>query len=57
MKFNGRSAENYDQAQDAYAIEVPADMTARRALGAAMRENYTRMFGHDHSEVVGRLLD
>jgi phenylpropionate dioxygenase-like ring-hydroxylating dioxygenase large terminal subunit len=58
VKFNGRSAENYDQAQDAYAIQVPADMSARRALGAAMRENYTRMFGHDHSEATDcELLD
>jgi len=58
VKFNGRSAENYDKTQDAYAIQVPADVTARRALGAAMRENYTKMFGHDHSEATDcELLD
>jgi len=58
VKFNGRSAENYEREKDAFAITVPAGMTARRALGAAMRENYTKMFGYDHSEATDcELLD
>jgi len=58
VKFNGRSAENYEKSQDAYAIEVPAGLTARRALGAAMRESYTKSFGHDHSQATDcELLD
>lgn len=58
VKFNGRSAENYEKEQDAFAVTVPPGQTARRALGAAMRENYTRMFGHDHSEATDcELLD
>ena len=58
VKFNGRSAENYEDNKDAFAVKVPQGMTARRALGAAMRENYTKMFGHDHSEATDcELLD
>jgi phenylpropionate dioxygenase-like ring-hydroxylating dioxygenase large terminal subunit len=58
VKFNGRSAENYEKSKDAYAIEVPAGLTARRALGAAMRESYTKSFGHDHSQATDcELLD
>lgn len=58
IKFNGRSAENYDASQDAFAIQVPEGMTARRALGQAMRENYTKSFGHDHSHATdAELLD
>jgi phenylpropionate dioxygenase-like ring-hydroxylating dioxygenase large terminal subunit len=58
IKFNGRSAENYDPSSDAYAVKVPPGETARHALGAAMRENYTKMFGHDHSHATdAELLD
>jgi len=58
VKFNGRSAENYDPSQDAFAIKVPPGSTAREALGAAMRENYTKLFGHDHSQATDcELLD
>ncbi len=58
VKFNGRSAENYEKDKDAFAITVPSGVTARRALGAAMRENYTKLFGHDHSEATDcELLD
>jgi phenylpropionate dioxygenase-like ring-hydroxylating dioxygenase large terminal subunit len=58
VKFNGRSAENYEENKDAFAVKVPPGVTARRALGAAMRENYTKMFGHDHSEATDcELLD
>ncbi|HUI61262.1 MAG TPA: aromatic ring-hydroxylating dioxygenase subunit alpha [Steroidobacteraceae bacterium] len=58
VKFNGRSAENYDAQQDAYAVKVPEGVSARRALGQAMRENYTKLFGHDHSDATDcELLD
>ena len=58
IKFNGRSAENYDEGGDAFAVQVPEGMTARRALGEAMRDNYTKSFGHDHSEATdAELLD
>jgi phenylpropionate dioxygenase-like ring-hydroxylating dioxygenase large terminal subunit len=58
IKFNGRSAENYDEGGDAFAVQVPEGMTARRALGEAMRDNYTKSFGHDHSQATdAELLD
>jgi hypothetical protein len=59
IKYNGRSADNYDGTPaDPYAVKVPDGMTARRALGEAMRENYTKMFGHDHSQATdAELLD
>jgi phenylpropionate dioxygenase-like ring-hydroxylating dioxygenase large terminal subunit len=58
IKFNGRSAENYDAAGDAFSVKVPDGVTARRALGQAMRENYTKTFGHDHSQATdAELLD
>jgi phenylpropionate dioxygenase-like ring-hydroxylating dioxygenase large terminal subunit len=57
-KFNGRSAENYDPGADAYSVKVPEGMTARRALGEAMRGYYTKAFGHDHSQATdAELLD
>lgn len=60
IKYNGRSADNYegDAAADPYAVKVPEGMTARAALGEAMRANYTKMFGHDHSHATdAELLD
>jgi phenylpropionate dioxygenase-like ring-hydroxylating dioxygenase large terminal subunit len=58
IKFNGRTAENYDPSTDAYSVKVPQDTTARRALGEAMRANYTKSFGHDHSQATdSELLD
>jgi len=58
IKFNGRSAENYDPDADAFAVKVPDGVTARQALGEAMRENYTKIFGHDHSHATdAELLD
>jgi len=58
IKFDGRSAENYDASQDAFAIKVPAGITARRALAQAMRVSYTKAFGHDHSQATdAELLD
>ena len=52
VKYNGRSAENYDPESDIYAVDVPEGKSAREALGDAMRENYTKLFGHDHSEAT-----
>jgi phenylpropionate dioxygenase-like ring-hydroxylating dioxygenase large terminal subunit len=58
IKFNGRSAENYDAGGDAFSVQVPEGVTARRALGEAMRENYSKTFGHDHSQATdAELLD
>ncbi|MEG3124201.1 aromatic ring-hydroxylating oxygenase subunit alpha [Sphingomonas sp. GB1N7] len=58
IKFNGRSAENYEAAGDPFAVKVPDGSTARLALGEAMRENYSKMFGHDHSQATdSELLD
>ena len=58
VKFNGRSAENYDPTADAHSVRVPDNTTARRALGQAMRDNYTKLFGHDHSQATdAELLD
>jgi phenylpropionate dioxygenase-like ring-hydroxylating dioxygenase large terminal subunit len=44
IKYNGRSADNYDD--DPYAVTVPKGMSARRALGDAMRANFAKTFGH-----------
>ena len=58
IKFNGRSAENYDAGADKFAVTVDAGQTARLALGQAMREGYTRETGYDHSDATdAELLD
>lgn len=58
IKFNGRSADSYDAAADPFAVEVPEGSTARLALGEAMRANYSKTFGHDHSQATdAELLD
>ena len=58
VKYNGRSAENYDPDSDPFKIEVPEGVSARRALGSNFREYYTEIFGHDHSEATdAELLD
>lgn len=59
IKYNGRSADNYEgNPDDPYAVKVPEGVSARHALGEAMRANYTRMFGHDHSHATdAELLD
>lgn len=58
IKFNGRSADSYDAGADPFAVKVPEGSTARLALGEAMRENYTKTFGHDHSHATdAELLD
>ena len=57
-KYNGRSADNYDPEKDSYNIQVPEGETARRALGAAMRQTSEQMFGGDYSGVSeAELLD
>jgi phenylpropionate dioxygenase-like ring-hydroxylating dioxygenase large terminal subunit len=64
VKYNGRSADNYDTAsegaaeEDGFNVKVPAGVTARKALGESMRAGYTKMFGHDHSYATdAELLD
>ncbi len=58
IKFNGRSADNYDPAADPYAVDVPAGTTAREALGAAMRKAYTDQTGYSHEDATdSELLD
>lgn len=58
IKFNGRSAENYDASRDAFAVKVAEGVTARRALGEAMRENYANATGHNHDHATdAELLD
>ena len=51
IKYNGRSSDNYDPSGDPYAVQVPEGMTARAALGAAMRKNYAEQAGYslDHA--------
>jgi len=44
IKYNGRSADNYDDSP--YAVTVPDGMSARLALAEAMRVNFTKTFGH-----------
>ena len=60
VKFNGRSADNYEGAsqEGGFNVKVPAGVTARKALGESMREGYTKMFGHDHGQATdAELLD
>ncbi len=57
VKYNGRSADNYE-GEATLALQVPEGMTARQALAEASREQYTQMFGHDHSHSTdAELLD
>ncbi|MDR2857016.1 MAG: aromatic ring-hydroxylating dioxygenase subunit alpha [Novosphingobium sp.] len=58
IKYNGRSADNYDPAGDPFAVTVPDGQTARSALGAAMRRMYTDQTGYDHDHATdAELLD
>jgi phenylpropionate dioxygenase-like ring-hydroxylating dioxygenase large terminal subunit len=58
VKYNGRSADNYEASGDPYAVKVPLGMTAREALGRAMREGYTKSTGYDHDHATdSELLD
>ncbi len=51
IKYNGRSSDNYDPSGDPYAVTVPEGMTARAALGIAMRKAYSEAAGYslDHA--------
>ena len=58
VKYNGRSADNYDPEKDNYNVQVPEGLTARQALGRQMRETSERTFGGDYSGVSeAELLD
>ncbi|WP_068071630.1 aromatic ring-hydroxylating oxygenase subunit alpha [Novosphingobium lentum] len=60
VKFNGRSADNYDGEAgiDPFAVTVPEGVTARAALGTAMRNGYTAQSGYDHEDATdAELLD
>jgi len=58
VKYNGRSADNYEASSDPFAVTVPEGMSAREALGAAMRAGYTAQTGHDHDHATdSELLD
>lgn len=54
IKYNGRSADNYDDSSP-YAVTVPEGMSARRALGEAMRANFAKNYGH--AELHDRATD
>ena len=57
IKYNGRSADNYD-ADNPMAVAVPEGMTAREALGTAMRKAYSQATGYDHEHATdAELLD
>jgi nitrite reductase/ring-hydroxylating ferredoxin subunit len=57
VKYNGRSSDNYDNA-DPFAVTVPEGVSARVALGAAMREGYAKSTGYDHDHATdAELLD
>ncbi|GGC19258.1 (2Fe-2S)-binding protein [Novosphingobium marinum] len=58
VKYNGRSADNYDPEKDEMNLQVPDGLTARQALGQAMRDSSARAFGGDYSGVSeSELLD
>ena len=58
VKFNGRSADNYENTGDPFAVQVPEGKTAREALGDAMRKGYTEQTGYDHDDATdAELLD
>ena len=58
VKYNGRSGDNYEAEGDPFAVTVPEGMTARHALGQAMREGYTKATGYDHDSATdAELLD
>ena len=58
VKYNGRSGDNYEGSDDPFAVTVPEGMTAREALGAAMRAAYTAQSGYNHDDATdAELLD
>lgn len=50
VKYNGRSADNYDADDDNFNVQVPEGKTAREALGNSLRESSAEMFGRDFSD-------
>jgi nitrite reductase/ring-hydroxylating ferredoxin subunit len=58
IKYNGRSGDNYNPDADPYAVQVPLGVSARSALGEAMRKAYTDQSGYDHEDATdSELLD
>ena len=58
VKYNGRSSDNYDAAGDPFAVKVPDGVSARAALGEAMRKAYSEQTGYDHADATdSELLD
>lgn len=58
VKYNGRSADNYEASGDPFAVTVPEGQTAREALGEALRKAYTEQTGYDHADATdAELLD
>ncbi len=58
IKYNGRSADNYEEAAGAFAVTVPEGVSARRALGESMRKSYAKQSGYDLDEATdSELLD
>ena len=58
VKYNGRSGDNYEGSDDPFAVTVPEGMTAREALGTAMRAAYTAQSGYNHDDATdAELLD
>ncbi len=58
VKYNGRSADNYDPDKDNFNVQVPTGKSARAALGEAMRASSSKLFGSDYSKVSeSELLD
>lgn len=56
VKYNGRSADNYGK--NPFAVTVPDGVSARHALGAAMRAGYAQASGYDHKHATdAELLD
>ncbi len=58
IKYNGRSSDNYDPSGDPYAVTVPDGQSARKALGAALRQTYSDQTDYDHSDATdAELID
>ncbi|RME61634.1 MAG: aromatic ring-hydroxylating dioxygenase subunit alpha [Alphaproteobacteria bacterium] len=47
VKYNGRSSDNYDAADDSFNVTVPPGKSARAALGDALRATTSKMVGRD----------
>lgn len=58
VKYNGRSADNYDPDKDNYNVAVDEGSNARAALAASLRDSSQRAFGRDYSAAAdSELLD